>query len=74
MILLGYGLLFFFSALSIFFMYTGKGKISGVISALLFFILPVAGVYYLSWWALLAYLVGLCVGAWVLADRIRPLK
>lgn len=44
---------------------------SGVLGALLFFILPVAGIYFLGWWALLAYFVGLCVGAWVLAGRHR---
>lgn len=71
MILLGYVLLFFFSALAIFLTYTGKGKMSGVLGALLFFILPVAGIYFLGWWALLAYFVGLCLGAMVLAGRQR---
>ncbi len=67
MILFVHGFLLFFSSLSLFLVYKGRTLASRLFGSFMFFALPVAGVYFIGWWALLTYFVGLCAGAWLAA-------
>jgi hypothetical protein len=58
---LSHGLLIFLAAFGLYWLeMTGK-KSSGAL--LLLLVLPILGVYILSWWALLTYICGLFLGA-----------
>jgi hypothetical protein len=55
------GLLFFLASFAMYWLeMTGK-KSSGALFLLL--VLPVLGVYFISWWAILTYISGLLLGA-----------
>ena len=62
MIILGFLLLFFLSSFSAFYLQSERTFASVVV----FFITLISGIYFLGWWALLPWLIGLPVGGFVL--------
>lgn len=67
MTLLGYSLLFFFSGFTQYLLQVDKGNSLGLF---LLLAMPIVGVYFLGWWALLTFFVGLMVGARIFAAKV----
>lgn len=60
MIVLGNALLLISASFAQFLISADKGNNFGVF---LMFALPIVGIYFLGWWALVSYFIGLLVGA-----------
>lgn len=69
MTFIGHALLFFFAGFAGYLFNADRGNSFGV-----FFLiaLPVAGVYFLGWWALLTFFVGAIYGGRVFWDAVKP--
>jgi hypothetical protein len=70
MTFLAYALLFFFSGFAGHLANADRGNAFGLFLTVA---LPVAGVYFLGWWALLAFFVGLAFGGRVFWELERRL-
>ena len=68
MSLLGHAFLFFISGFAQYLLSVDRGNNFGV---LLMLALPIVGVYFLGWWALLTYFAGLLMGAKVFVTALR---
>ena len=68
MTLLGHSLLFFFSGFTQYLLQVDKGNNFGLF---LMLALPIGGVYFLGWWALITCFLGALIGAKVFIAAVR---
>jgi hypothetical protein len=68
MTFLGHALLFFFAGFTAYLMNSDRGSALGVF---LLIALPVAGVYFLGWWAVLTFIVGAFFGGKVFWQSVK---